>query len=300
MGPSRRAVLAVIATGLPAGCLTGGGEETGTPSPGGSSPEPTSCDPADVSRPPVVQDTDHPPEGYGTKPQELTEQSVGDYLADFETAFAWNRILAEHDPVRSLGVNTTTAWAPEPAGEGFLASSRIETDYTKEESTEPTERTYVANYHVAPGPVYRVETESEAVDPRTHSDRQLVQCGTTTTKPAPESPTDATPTDQGATNAIRYTIRNDDDRPHPLDLTIETPQGTVVHRQTDPEFTPTDLLQGTFVPADVGDGEYPVTISLESLSTTIGWTPTECARFDLLVAITGDGDLDVERQHCAK
>lgn len=131
-----------------------------------------------MSRPPIVEDANHPPKGYGTKPQELTQQSVADYLADFETAYAWNRILAEHAPVTNIGVDTTTAWTPEPAGEGFLASSRIETSYAKEGSDEPTRRAYVASYFVSAGPVYRVETDSEPVDPRTHPNRQLVQCGT--------------------------------------------------------------------------------------------------------------------------
>jgi hypothetical protein len=225
---------------------------------------------------------------------------VADYLADFETAFAWNRILDEHAPVTSLSIDTTTAWMPEAAGEGFLASSRIETGYTKEGDDDPTTRTYIASYYVSPDPVYRVETDSEAVDPRTHPDRQLVQCGTDTTKPAPQSPTEDTPPGQGDTNAIEYTIRNDDDRPHQLELTIETSQGDVVHRRADSEFAPDEQLRGSFTPTDIGGGEYPVTIGLASLSDTIGWKPTECARFDLLVAITEDGQLDIERQECIK
>ncbi|MDX1746703.1 MAG: hypothetical protein R3324_12255, partial [Halobacteriales archaeon] len=157
----------------------GPGDGCPPPPPAGGTPTPTQggCDPADVDRPPEVDDAKHPPQGYGTKPQELTPQSVSDYLADFETAYAWNRILAERSPVTNLGVDTTTPWTPEAANGGYLASSRIETSYAKEGDASPTTRSYVASYFVAADPVYRVETDREAVDPRTHPDRELVQCG---------------------------------------------------------------------------------------------------------------------------
>jgi hypothetical protein len=254
-----------------------------------------------VSRPPEVEDTNLPaPTGYGTQPPELTEQSVADFLADFETVFAWNRILNEHAPLTSLSINTTTAWMPEPAGAGFLASSRIETGYAKEGDDGPTTRTYIASYHVAPGPVYRAETDSEAVDPRTHPDRQLVQCATDTEKPTPQSPAEPNTPTPGDTHAIEYSIRNDDDQSHSLELTIESPQGTVVHQRTVSQLAPGEQLRGSFTPAAPSEGEYPVTIGLASFSDTLGWKPTECARFDLLVAITADGDIDIERQDCLK
>lgn len=195
MQSTRRALLGTVASGVTVGCVTDGPGDVGTLSPdsgnGGStptrdsgttSPVPTSCDPDDVSRPPIVEDANHSAMGYGTKPQELTVQSVADYLVDFETAYAWNRILAEHAPVSNIGVDTTTAWTPEPAGEGYLASSRIETSYAKDGSDEPTRRSYVASYFVSAEPVYRVEADTEAVDPRTHPDRELVQCGPDTKK----------------------------------------------------------------------------------------------------------------------
>ncbi|AZH26044.1 hypothetical protein [Haloplanus aerogenes] len=194
MNGTRRMILAVIDSSLTAGCLTDGDGNGTTPSPtpssggpttqngGTPSPIPSSCDPADVSHPPVVEESNHPAMGYGTKPQELTQQSVADYLADFETAYAWNRILDDHSPVARLNIDTTTPWNPEPAGAGFLASSGIETSYTPEGSEESSERAYVASYYVSPDPVYRVQTEAESVDPRSHPDRQLVQCGTDTKK----------------------------------------------------------------------------------------------------------------------
>lgn len=178
MDSSRRAVVAVAAALSTAGCASDGGDGTDEPSPGEPTPAPTDCDPDEVRRPPIVRDTDHSPTGYGTKPQTLVAQSVADYLADFETGFAWNRMLEEHSPLTNVGVDTTTPWEPEPAGDGFVAWSRIETSYVTEGSSEPVERAYVANYYVSAGPVYRVETESDPVDPRERSDRQLVQCGT--------------------------------------------------------------------------------------------------------------------------
>ena len=188
MEPTRRAVLAALAAGLPAGCLGGGASPTPTAppaatptaAPGGGTPTPRSCDPADVSRPPVVEDANHPGMGYGTKPRELTAQSVADYLADFETAYAWNRLLVEDADLASLGVDTLEPWVPEVAGAGYLASSRLEVSFAREPGDDPTTRRYVASYYVEPGPVYRVETADEAVDPREARDRVLVQCGADT------------------------------------------------------------------------------------------------------------------------
>lgn len=270
-------------------------EETAT------EPSATDCDPAAVDRPPVVRDSNHPPQGYGTKPRELTVQSVADYLADFETGFAWNRILSEQAPVASLSVNTTTAWMPETADDGFIASSRIETEYANDSGESPTARTYVASYYVSQALVYRAETDSEPVDPRTRADRRLVQCGSDGAGPTPENPTGETPTPgEEVTNTIEYTVRNDDDQSHEIELTIEDPQGDVVHRRGDGEFTTGEQLRGSFTPTDPTDGEYPVTVGLESLSTTVGWRPTECALFDLLVSITPDGQPDIEREGCIK
>ncbi|MFB6309945.1 MAG: hypothetical protein ABEH64_02055 [Salinirussus sp.] len=190
MNSTRRGILAVLASGGIAGCLNGGGSDGTTPSPtttvetptptrapDAPSPTPLSCDPSDVNRPPVVEDANLSGKGYGTKPQELNAQSVADYLADFETAYAWNRILVDHGPVSRLNIDTTTPWTPERDGAGFLASSRIETSYTPEDGDEPVEAAYVASYYVASGPVYRAQTDADAVDPRSHPDRVLVQCG---------------------------------------------------------------------------------------------------------------------------
>lgn len=178
MGSNRRLVLGTVAGVLTAGCLGDGDGNGSTPGDGETpSPTPETCDPDDATRPPIVRDSNHPPQGYGTKPMELTEQSVADYLSDFETAFAWNRILQANDDLTSLGVNTVDGYTPEAADDGYRSSSRIETYYTVGEDQELTEREYVTNYYVSDGPVYRVETDSEPVDPRAHSDRQLVQCG---------------------------------------------------------------------------------------------------------------------------
>jgi len=182
METTRRVLLATVAAGLSAGCLGDGGGDSGTPSPtttAGTSPTgtPAQCDPSDVQRPPVVEDSNLGAQGYGTKPDTLTAQSVADYLSDFETAFAWNRILAATDGLTNINVDTIDGFQPEAAGDGFLAGSRIETSYSTDGGETTTQDAYVTNYFVSPGPVYRVETDDDRVDPRDRSDRQLVQCG---------------------------------------------------------------------------------------------------------------------------
>lgn len=126
---------------------------------------------------PSCGNTDPGPQGCPSKPMELTEDSVATYLSDFETGFAWNRILQENDDVNGLVVNTVDGYTPDAADTGYLASSRIDIRFTGGVDHEMTERSSVTNYYVSEGPVYRVETGSDPSDPRTHPDRQLVQCG---------------------------------------------------------------------------------------------------------------------------
>lgn len=124
--------------------------------------------------------------------------------------------------------------------------------------------------------------------------------------PGADTPTAEPPTDdprsttENGDHPIEYLVRNDDDETHQIAVTIENAEGTVVHRKTDEEFVPDEQLGATFSPADTSKSPYPVTVSLDSLSLTIEWKPEECVRFDLLVAVTSNGQLEVEREECVK
>lgn len=120
-----------------------------------------------------------------------------------------------------------------------------------------------------------------------------------------DSPTDTdrstgSPTRTPAGATLDYFVYSEDDRTHPLEVRIEDGDGTVVHRRTDPEFEPGERLSGTLAGLDPGRGPYPITVALESVATTVHWEPDECPRFDLLVAVTQDGPLEVQREECIK
>lgn len=315
MDSRRRGILAAVVTALTGGC-TGRNDgatstetgtatapppsETGTPTQSSPSDGPPQCDPEDVARPAVTTGGNLEGRAYPTKPTDLTDQSVLEYLGEFETAFAWNRVLTTTDgTVTSLNVDTLDGFVPDETGDGYLASSGMAVSTTTEDGTT-NEREYVANYFVSPGPVYRTESDGDTADPRAQGETVLVQCGTDMQTPSPESPTATATPGPGGSNALRYTIRNDDDRSHSLAFTVETREGTVVHTQTDTEFDPGEQIQGTFAPVDVEDGAYPVTIGIGNISETIGWKPTECEQFDLSISITPDGDIDIDRQRCIK
>lgn len=181
MDRQRRSVLAVVGAALATGCtaVDGGATPTGTaePSPSDGPPE---CDPADVTRPPVATGENLDGRAYPTKPAELTDQSVLEYLADFETAFAWNRVLETADgTVVSLNIDTLDGFFPDETGDGYLASSGMGVSYTTADETT-TQREYVASYFVSPGPVYRTESAGDAADPREQEETTLVQCGADT------------------------------------------------------------------------------------------------------------------------
>lgn len=175
MGTNRRGVLAVAAGLLGAGCRgTGGGGTPSTPTTTRGDGPPR-CDPADVTRPPVAEGGALAGREYPPKPSPLTDQSVLEFLDEFETAFAWNRVLRTADAT-SLNVENRDGFAPDETGDGYLASSGMRVSYTADDGTT-SERAYVANYFVSPGPVLRTESTDGPTTPRGGADTQLVQCG---------------------------------------------------------------------------------------------------------------------------
>lgn len=123
---------------------------------------------------------------------------------------------------------------------------------------------------------------------------------TETSTPTPtKEPTKASPTGSNG-STVTYLVRNDDNATHPLEVVIETAAGEVVHRKSDSEVKPSEQLGATSSGHDPNKAPFPITISLQQLSQTIDWKADECPRFDLLVAVTSDGQLDVEREECIK
>ncbi|EMA29713.1 hypothetical protein [Haloarcula japonica] len=173
MALERRTVLAVLTGVLTAGCSAPSGDGEPPTQPG----EAPQCDPADVSRPPVATGTNIQGRAYPQKPETLTTDSILLYLDDFETAFAWNRVLQTAETVTSVGVNNLEGFWPDETGDGYLASSGIRVSYSTADG-DRSEREYVANYFVSPGPVYRYESSNEPVTPETDAEETLlVQCG---------------------------------------------------------------------------------------------------------------------------
>lgn len=106
------------------------------------------------------------------------------------------------------------------------------------------------------------------------------------------------PTRQRRGATLDYLVRNDDDQTHRLGVLVEDAEGTIVSTWSDTEFEPGEQL-GTAVPGfDPDRGPFPITVRLQSVSETIEWDADECPRFDLLVVVTSDGRLEVEREKC--
>ncbi|WP_200531121.1 hypothetical protein [Halorubrum sp. LN27] len=179
MRTERRTVIAASIGLLMAGCagLNDGGSDGDAPptDPGTDTPQ---CDPDDVARPPVATGTNIEGREYPRKPETLTEPSIMEYLDDFETSFAWNRILQSAEGVTSVNVDNLNGFTPDETGDGFLASSGIRASYSTEAGASD-EREYIANYFVAPGAVYRHESTGDPTAPEPRDEETaLVQCGT--------------------------------------------------------------------------------------------------------------------------
>jgi hypothetical protein len=177
MSLARRTVLGVVVGALSAGCSA---SNDGDPGDGATPTEPVdqpACDPADVTRPPVASGTNIEGRNYPQKPETLSDQSILEYLDDFETSFAWNRVLQSAEGVTSLNVDNLDGFGSDETGDGFLASSGIRVSYSTEDGSSD-EREYVANYFVAPGPVYRYESDGDPAAPEPGDEETaLVQFG---------------------------------------------------------------------------------------------------------------------------
>lgn len=122
--------------------------------------------------------------------------------------------------------------------------------------------------------------------------------------PTPSKPPQGTPT-PGPTPApdlgrLEYTVLNEDDESHAVEITMENGQGTVVHEQFRPALKPGEIVGSDVFGLNPERGPYPFTVSVGNIATTVHWEPTACLHIDLLVAITNGGQLSVEREHCVK
>lgn len=125
------------------------------------------------------------------------------------------------------------------------------------------------------------------------------QPGETGTQTPTSVPTESPPPETPSGPFVRYFIYNDDDETHPLDVTIESAEGEVIHSRSDPEFAPGEQFGATTSGYDPAQGPFSITFSLESLADTLEWKVEECPRFDLLVAVS-DGQFEFERELCIK
>lgn len=119
------------------------------------------------------------PSEYPEKPKSLSLDSVATYLAEFETAFARNRVVDEMT-VKSVKVEIQGEFDGSETGAGFVASSNVQVMYTMDTNDTETalgDIEYAANYYVDSELVYRIQTDTETVDPRDGGSKRLVQCG---------------------------------------------------------------------------------------------------------------------------
>jgi hypothetical protein len=150
-----------------------------TDTPDETTAESAVCDPADVTRPPVPTDAAVEGQSYPTVPAQLTTESVTAYLAEFETAFAWNRAVAEYSDATAVRVQTLDSFEP-VADDGFRATGRMRVFVVIDEGGDErrVERDdSVVGYAVGDdGGLFRAELADRTTDPRDSPERQLVAC----------------------------------------------------------------------------------------------------------------------------
>ena len=120
---------------------------------------------------------------------------------------------------------------------------------------------------------------------------------TQTATASPTTPSTGTPTD--TLGRVEYTVTNDDDESHQVEVTLTTADGTVV-KETTKSLSPEESVSVASTGNDPERGPYELTVSLPSNSLTVELKLTECPAYNFGISVTPDGTLSVEREVCQK
>lgn len=179
---TRRKIIGLASAVLVAGCAGTG------PSPTQDSPvdrseqsstttEAVYCSESDVKRPPASINASPSGKPYPEAPLPLDEDSVREFLNEFETAYARNETIQDQS-VSSVNIEIQGGFDVEAVDQGFLAHGNIQVMYTKDggEQTPSGDKKYRVNYFVSTSAVLRTESDFEDLDPREEEDSKVVAC----------------------------------------------------------------------------------------------------------------------------
>ena len=107
-----------------------------------------------------------------------------------------------------------------------------------------------------------------------------------------------TPTQAEDLGTIEYTVTNDDDEPHRVEVTMEDAAGRVVQETTEPALGPGESVGSGSAGYEPDSGPFTLTFATGSDSGTYEWDVRECGRIDLRVTVADGGALTVERELC--
>lgn len=121
------------------------------------------------------------------------------------------------------------------------------------------------------------------------------ETGTATAGPTTSPAGSPTGTQEG----LEYTVTNEDDESHRVEVTLTTADGTVVH-ETAESLAAGESLSGTSTGNDPERGPHELTVALESTSVTSELKFEECPAYNFGFSITPDGTISVDREVCQK
>lgn len=120
--------------------------------------------------------------------------------------------------------------------------------------------------------------------------------GTTPTASPTATPT-TSPPETGP--QLEYTVTNEDDRSHEVDVSLAAADGTVV-AETTRSLAAGESFTATTTGHDPARGPYEFTVALASLATSLELTFDECPAYNLGLSVTPDASLSVDREVCQK
>lgn len=116
--------------------------------------------------------------------------------------------------------------------------------------------------------------------------------------PTDESTSTLSRTQAQGLGTIEFTVTNEDDVTHRLEVKMENAEGRVVLETNEPEFKPETSVSSGSAGEPPENGPFTLTFSTESASATHVWDVRECGRINLVVTITTRSDITIERNLC--
>lgn len=116
--------------------------------------------------------------------------------------------------------------------------------------------------------------------------------------PAATPPGTATRTQAQGLGTIEFAVTNEDDVTHRLEVHMVSVDGRTVLETAEPELEPGATVSAGSAGEPPENSPFTLTFRTDAAAAEYVWAVEECERINLVVTITDEGTVDIERDLC--